>query len=332
MLHANLDFKNILIIDFGQLGDVIMSLPALDALRKKFPNAKITVMVGKAGASIVEIVGLADEVIMVDRIKLLRSNKLWAISEIFKIVKDVRRRKFDFVIDLHSLYETNLLGFISGARLRLYARRENRSLDFLSNFRPKPPVEDKKKHLTYFYLDVLAPLGLENKEAFVTFSPCPDDIENINKLLQEQDVKDKTLVGINLGAGHPSRCWNIDKFAEVAKKLSNENTQILVFFGPEEKDLVDEVKAKFPTDVIILNKLKLPELAAAFARLKVLIGNDTGPVHLGAVVGTPIVLILDQRAPTIFLPLAKQMKIVNVGTIEEITVDEVFQATQEFLG
>ena len=66
-------------------------------------------------------------------------------------------------------------------------------------------------------------------------------------------------------------------------------------------------------------------------RLKVLIGNDTGPVHLGAVVGTPIVLILDKRAPTIFLPLAKQMKIVNGGTIEEITVDEVFQATKEFL-
>ena len=234
MSHANLDFKNILIIDFGQLGDVIMSLPALDALRKKFPNAKITVMVGKAGASIVEIVGLADETIMVDRIKLLRSNKLWAISEIFKIVKDVRRRKFDFVIDLHSLYETNLLGFISGAKMRLYANRENRSLDFLSNFRPKPPVEDKKKHLTYFYLDALAPLGIENKEAFVTFAPRLADIESIDKLLQEHDVKDKTLIGINLGAGHPSRCWNIDKFAEVTKKLSTEKTQILVFLVPKK--------------------------------------------------------------------------------------------------
>ena len=68
-LPSTLKFQpqNILIIDFGQLGDVIMSLPALDALRKKFPNSKITVMVGKAGASIVEIVGLADAVIMVDR-------------------------------------------------------------------------------------------------------------------------------------------------------------------------------------------------------------------------------------------------------------------------
>ena len=229
------DFKNILIIDFGQLGDVIMSLPALDALRKKFPNSKITVMVGKAGASIVEIVGLADEVIMVDRIKLLRSNKIWAISQILKIVKDVRHRKFDFVIDLHSLYETNLLGYISGAQQRLYARRENRSLDFLSNFRPKPPVEDKKKHLTYFYLDALTPLGIENKEAFVTFTPRSADIENIDKLLKEKDIKDKILIGINLGAGHPSRCWNIDKFAEVAKKLSNENTQILVFFWSRRK-------------------------------------------------------------------------------------------------
>ena len=76
---------------------------------------------------------------------------------------------------------------------------------------------------------------------------------------------------------------------------------------------------------------QLPQVAAAFSRLSVLIGNDTGPVHLGAVVGTPIVLISDIRAPAVFLPLTEKLSIMRSGTIEEITVEEVFQAAQEFL-
>lgn len=326
------DFKNILIINFGQLGDVIMGLPAFDAVKKRFPGSKITIMVGKSGGDIIEIVGLADEKIVVDRVKLLRSNKFWSISQIFKILKDVRRRRFDLVIDLHSLYETNVLGFLSGAKHRLYANRENRSLDFLSNFRPRPPLEDKKKHLTEFYLEALKPLGIEDKELFVTFMPRAADLETVDRLLESHNVEGKQLVGINLGAGHPSRCWPLDKFAEVAGKLAeDENRRILVFFGPEEKDLLQEVEEKFPKNAIILNQLKLPQLAAAFTRLSVLIGNDTGPVHLGAVVGTSIVLILDKRAPTVFLPLAKKMTIINSDTVAEIAVPEVLQAARDFL-
>src|SRR5690242_21096755 len=83
------------------------------------------------------------------------------------MVSDVRRRLFDLVIDLHSLYETNILGFLSGARHRLYANRESRSLDFLGNFRHRPEKEDKSKHLSDFYLAVLAPLGVSgSKDSF----------------------------------------------------------------------------------------------------------------------------------------------------------------------
>lgn len=288
-------------------------------------------MVGKAGGEFVRIVGLADEVISVDRIKLLRGGKIKAISEILNIVKDVRRRKFDFVIDLHSLYETNLLGFVSGAEKRLFANRENRSLDFLSNFRPPPPREDKKKHLTDFYLDVLKPLGVEGAGSALTFSPKLEDIEGIEDLFQSMSIADKTLIGINLGAGHPSRCWDIGKFAEIASELSKGSDQVLIFFGPEEQAMWKEVKAKFPSEAIILDKLKLPRLAAAFARLKVLIGNDTGPVHLAAVVGTPIVLILDNRSPTVYLPLAERIRIVNSETIDKIPVRDVLRAARGFL-
>src|SRR6185369_15731616 len=114
------------------MGDVILALPALQAIRQKFPAARITVLIGKSSAMIAKLAGVFDEEIIVDRVELRDGNKLHSINKIRRLVKEIRRRKFDFIIDLHSLSETNLLGFLSGARKRLYANRENRSLDFFA--------------------------------------------------------------------------------------------------------------------------------------------------------------------------------------------------------
>ena len=111
--------RNILIIDFGQLGDVVMSLPALRAVREKFPFARITVVVGKPGAEIIDLSGYADATIEVDRVALRDGFKPLSILKVLDLIKDVRRRQFEFVIDLHSFSETNLLGFFSGAPQRL---------------------------------------------------------------------------------------------------------------------------------------------------------------------------------------------------------------------
>ncbi|MCA1638289.1 MAG: hypothetical protein LC768_08135 [Acidobacteria bacterium] len=158
----NFNPQNILVISFGQTGDVVLSLPALKAVREKFPQAKITALIGKSNTNIVEISGFVDEKITVDRVRLRDGGKIWSIGQVFKLVKEVRRRRFDFIIDLHSLYETNLLAFLSGAKYRLLAKRGNRSLDFLSNFQPAPPVFNRAKHLTDYYLSVLEPLDITN--------------------------------------------------------------------------------------------------------------------------------------------------------------------------
>lgn len=328
------DSQNILVLNFGQLGDVILSLPALCAIRQKFPFAKITVMCGKSVAEIVKLSGFSDEQIIVDRVKLRDSNKIWSIRQIFKIIGDVRRRNFDFVIDIHSLSETNLLGFFSGAKKRLYGNRESRSLDSLGNFHTKPPKEDKSKHLTDRYLDVLKALGIENPKRFVQISPPEKEIEEVSRLFECLEISNtKTLVGIFLGAGHPSRRWKLDNFVELAEKLVEDETlQVLVFLGPEEADLAEEVKTKFPKEVVIIEKLTLLQFFAALSFLRILISNDTGPMHLGAIGGVSIVLILDKNAPTTYLPLTEKLEIVSGKEIASISVEEVFQATLRMLG
>lgn len=324
--------QNILIINFGQIGDVVLSLPALKAVRERFPAARITLMIGKSGAAVVQMSNLADEQIVVDRVKLRDGNKLVSIKEILKISKDVRRRKFDFIIDLHSLYETNLLGFFSGASHRLYANRENRSLDFLANFHPKPPREDKSKHLAEHYLSVLAPLGIENVKPSVKFEPRASDLETVENFLRKYNVDNKKLVGFFPGAGNASRRWRLENFARLAQEIaSKESLRAIVFLGPEEKDLRAEIEKTFPSEAVIIDALTLPQFAAALSQLAVLISNDTGAVHIAAAVGTPVVLIMDKNAPTTYLPLASILRVVKSARLDEISVEEAFAATEEIL-
>jgi ADP-heptose:LPS heptosyltransferase len=320
--------QNILVLNFGQIGDVIMGLPAFQAIRKRFPKARITAMIGKSGADIVGITDFFDERIIVDRVALLRGNKLDSIGKILKIAADVRRQRFDFVIDIHSLYETNLLGFLSGAKSRLYANRENRSLDFLSNFQPKPPRENKKQHLTKHYLSVLEPLSVVNAPEFVEIAPRPADLETVENLFPAKNAGVK-IVGLFPGAGHPSRRWALRNFAETAKNLAeNENIQTMVFLGPEEKGLRSEIEKQFPVNNLIVDNLTLPQFMAALSRLDVLVSNDTGAVHIGAIAGTHVVLVMDERAPLTYLPLTKKLSVVNPATIEKIPVGEVLDAVR----
>ncbi|MBD0373804.1 MAG: glycosyltransferase family 9 protein [Pyrinomonadaceae bacterium] len=324
--------RNILVIDFGQLGDVVLSLPALRAIREKFPQARITVAVGKAAAPVVELSGYADAIIPVDRVALRDGPKPWAILGIFKLVKEVRRKEFDFVIDLHSLSETNLLGFFSGAAKRLYARRPGRSLDFLSRFDTRPPVEESKKHAVDRYLDVLVPLGIKDAPRAPRLRARAEDDRVIEKMLKKAKANTGApLIGLFPGAGHPSRRWPLTGFRDLADMLTrNDEVRIIVFAGPEEREMVAQVKGSFPRNTIIFDRLTIPQLAAAMSRLSVLVSNDTGPMHIAAAVGTSVVLLLDRRAPHTFLPVEGQHRIIQ-SAIAHITTEEVYGAARELL-
>jgi len=332
---VNFDPRNILVIDFGQLGDVVLSLPALRAIRERFPKAKITVAVGKPGAEIVDLSGWADSTVVVDRVALRDGLKVVSLARIARLITAVRRLQFDFVIDLHSLAETNLLGFLSGAPKRLYSRRPGRSLDFLGNFRPRPPVEDnhRERHLIDRYLDVLSPLELKSANRLPQLKTRAADDAVVEQLLKQVKADSGTpLVGLFPGAGHPSRRWPLERFAELADFLvRNDQVRILVFVGPEERIFIPDIRRRFPPATVILEKLTIPQVAAAQARLAVFVSNDTGPMHIASAVGAPVVLLLDKRAPRSYLPQGERHRIIYSSVIEDITVEEVYVAARTVL-
>jgi ADP-heptose:LPS heptosyltransferase len=329
------DPRNILVIDFGQLGDVVLSLPALRAIREKFPQARITVAVGKPCAPIVDLSGYVDATIVVDRVALRDGSKALAVFRIGRIVREVRRAQFDFVIDLHSLSETNLLGFLSGAPRRLYARRPGRSLDILSNFHPKPPVEDNRptKHAIDRYLDVLIPLGIKDAPRIPRLPTRAEDDASIEQMLKKEKANTNTpLVGLFPGAGHPGRRWPLERFSELAERLvRNDGVRVVIFAGPEEREMVREMKTLFPRQTIVLDKLTIPQLAAALARLSVFVSNDTGPMHIATAVGTSVVALLDRPTPNSFIPIEERHRVIYSHKISLMTTDEVYEATREVL-
>ncbi len=249
--------RNILVIDFGQLGDVVMSLPALGAIRARFPHARITIAVGKPGAEVIEMSGSADATISVDRVALRDGFKPLSVLRVFQVVKDVRGRKFDFVIDLHSFSETNLLGFLSGAPKRLFSRRRGRSLDFLANFRPLPAIEEgnRTRHQVDRYLDVLLPLGIKDAPRVPRLATQAEQGREVDALLRKSKADvGAPLIGLFPGAGHESRRWPLERFAQLADSLiRNDGARPIVFAGPEERELVSQMRQLFPAGTVILD-------------------------------------------------------------------------------
>lgn len=329
------DPKKILVIDFGQLGDVVLSLPALRSIRARFPKAHITIAVGNPGAEVINLSGYGDDTIVVDRVALRDGFKPLSLFRVFELVKDVRRRKFDFVIDLHSLSETNLLGFLSGAPKRLYSRRHGRSLEYLANFHPRPPAEKEssERHLVDRYLDVLIPLGVKSANRVPQLKTRKADDLVVDRIFGKAKVAMGTpLVGLFPGAGHPGRRWPLEKFAELADYLMrNDDLRVLVFAGPEEQTLVSEMRTIFPPHTLILDNLTITELAAALARLAVFVSNDTGPMHIAVAVGTSVVALLDRPTPNSFVPIESHHRVMYGERIHDITTDEVYAVARELL-
>ena len=331
----NADFKpsNILVIDFGQLGDVVMSLPALRAIRTRFPNAQITVAVGKPGGDLINLSGYANDVLEVDRVSLRDGPTLISIGRILKFVSRVRQAKFDFVIDLHSYYETNLLGFLSGAPHRLYSRRSNRSLDFLSNFKPQPAKEVESTHLIDRYLDLLKPLGVQNPSRVPTLNTNAAADFAVEALLKKEKAQSgELLVGMFPGAGHPGRIWPVERFAELADFLvRNDRVRVVVFTGPEERSKVPEMRPLFPRSTIFFDRLTISQLVSAQARLTVFISNDTGPAHIAAAAGTPVIVIMDRPDPHSYTPAGDSNRLIFGPSITEIPVAQVYRAAHELI-
>ena len=214
-------FKNILIIKPSSLGDIVLALPALSALRRNFPDAEISWLVRPEFVLLIENHPHLSRTILFDRRFL---GKAWyhprAFAALVAFVRRLRRAKFDAVIDLQGLFRTAVFGWLSGCKKRLgmTAARE-----FASLFYTDKVIQDADSiHLIDYYLKIIRQTGAT--ETTVNFVLPVDSAadDSIKKLLADYNVgPDKYAVFVP-GSAHADKCWPLERFAALADKISSQ--------------------------------------------------------------------------------------------------------------
>ncbi len=322
--------ERLLILHFGQLGDSVLSLPAVEALRDHFDHARVIVLASSSAAQIFRLAGFP-EVWPVDRVRWKHAPAR-ALVEIPLLVARLYRERFDLAVDFHTFSETSLLAWAAGIPQRVAMLRPTRGIARLITH--KPPMDDPDGVLLDRYCTVLAPLGIEVHDRHPRLTPPPDAITTAQQRLAalEPEWHACEWLGICPGAGHPSRRWPATRFVEVVRALRQQagpRFRALVFAGPEEAEAVLAPFTQVP-EVRIIRGLNVPQLAAALARCRLLVTNATGPSHIAAAVGTPVVTIGEIPAFDPVGPTPASVRAIRAArVVADIAAPEVIAATLE---
>ena len=330
-LGSHEDPKKILAIRFMRLGDVILLLPALARLKAQYPKAHLTLLTDERCAPLAEMCPYIDEVMPVNRLAMRDGPMLPSIKAIANLIGDIRRRRFDVVIDFLSFRETNLLTWISGAAYRLGMKRHDRSyLSFCFN-RP-PVVEDKALHVAdMFQLVVTAVAGAQTEAP----QPSPLVLSDPMRAWGMQNAPELPIVSLYVGAPVPVRRWPADRFAQVADfAIERLGASVLVLAGEPESEIAESVRrlCRKPEKVSVFSHVDIPQLAVLIARSRLLISNDTGPMHLGPALGIPTLGIFSVGYPEHFRPLGEHSRFVRANPIRNLSTEAVMRHLEQMWG
>lgn len=336
----------ILIRGVNWIGDAVMTLPALRALRLADPDSRITLLVKPWVSPLFEKDPNVDEIILYsDEYKGLRGR--------LRLANILRGHGFCEAILFQNAFEAAILTFLAGIPERIGYNRDARG--FLLT--KAVPFDDHAKGLHHieYYLNLLNKAG-------VAFKKTPPWIYlSIDERLQARDtLRDmkRPVVAVNPGAAYgSSKRWRPERFAEVARRVITELTgSVIILGGPSETGLAEEVVGEIrgrksnpelsTPDSQLLNmsgRANLRELAALISECDVLVTNDSGPMHIGYAVGAPLVAIFGSTSPQLTGPLDKGSIIIrreldcapcfarecrkkDLKCMDQITSEEVFDA------
>lgn len=285
------EIERLLLIHFGQLGDSVLALPAAQALRERFGHSRVVVLASSSAAQIFRLAGFP-EVWAVDRVGWKQAPAR-ALLEIPALVMRIYAQRFDLSVDFHTFSETNLLAWAAGIPRRVAMLRRTRSIPRLITH--KPPWDDAEGVLLHRYCTVLEPLGIAVKDRCPRLTPPAEAVKAARRRMAEVEPEWHVCewLGVCPGAGHASRRWPAPRFVEVIRSLAAQagpRFRALIFAGPEESE---ETLAPFRgvKEARIVRGLSIPQLTAALQHCRLLVTNATGPSHIAAAVGTPVVTI-----------------------------------------
>jgi len=286
--------RRLLAVRVDNLGDVLMTTPALAAAAESLPGVQITLLGGPAAAPLAPHLPMLREVIAT-RVPWVPGEV--APQEDHALVARLAAARFDaaviFTVCTQSALPAAMLCRLAGIPLRLAHVREN-PYGLLSDWVPETDlVLDDARHEVRRQLDLVGHVGWTTADERLRFRLRERDVERIDAWLDgEHDAgDDRPLVVVHVGATAPSRRWPAERFGQAADVLAYEQGARIVFTGSaDEAALVAAARAcmKQPSHALV-GRLTLGQLGALIARADLLLGNNSGPAHLAAALGTPVV-------------------------------------------
>lgn len=328
--------QHILVIHVAGLAKTTLALPALRSLRAHLPQSRITVAASTAAADLIRLAGCADEVLAVGRFRHAELLNPSAFFRSTKSVNELRHSNFDLAIEFGKNTEAGIVLNLAAPSKRLKQKPgANKGLSgileqFSEAISPKASVD----HLAYQYLKKLEPLDVRPIEAEPRLNTDPVADEQFEKLLHKHAVEyGELLIGLHPGAGEIRHRWPEERFVSIGSRLiHNFNARVLVFAGPQERGLAKRIVGQLPAKrAITIQSPKLPDLVSAFARLSLLIANHSGPAHVAAAAGAPVVAISTFGKHSSTDLLGSRCEHVRASHIAMISEEAVYEAACRLL-
>ncbi len=282
-------YRHILVVRTDRMGDMIVTTPLFAAIKRAYPQCRLTVLASAAGAAVAQAHPAVDAV-EVDSREAKGSGWRGTLS----LACRLRRLRCDAAVVVYAKHRLALAVWL--ARIPVRVGPGQRGYSFLFN---RPVFQDHRhppiRHESAYSLDLLRPLGIEpDPAARPRWQVAPNDLATVRELLASNGIAaERTLVTIHPGCGGSSLNWTPQRYAELADALIAERGVAVVVTGAaHETELVRQVCTAMRSPALNLaGQLSVAQLAALIASSALYIGSSTGPSHLAAAVGTPVVAL-----------------------------------------
>ncbi len=305
--------QRILIIKPSSLGDVVHALPVLAAARATYPRAYLAWLVGTSIAPLLARHPLLDEVIEFDRRRygrMLQNPRI--LAEFVRFVRDLRRRRFDLVLDLQGLARSGFLAWATGARQRVGFRAARELAWAFYTRRVVTPAGDTHAVEKNVALARAAGLRLDRPE--FPLGLRPEELDHARaRITTAAGGPLPAFTAVVPGARWPSKQWPAEKFAELIDALhAAGRPPVVLLGGPDERPLAAAiVRAVHAPVVDLCGQTDVRALAAVLALAQQVICCDSGPMHIAAALGTPIVAVFGPTNPARTGPYAADAQVVS---------------------
>jgi heptosyltransferase-2 len=340
-----LQADNILIRGTNWIGDAVMTLPAIAAVRNTFPGARITILVKPWVADIFRLCPNIDEIMLFQS-----PGPHEGLAGKWRIARDIRKKQFDVAILLQNAIEAAIIAFLAGIPVRAGYNSDGRGLLLTHSVVRTKAI--REVHQTDYYLEMVKALGCRPAGRETVLTLGKDDERLAGELLAGYGLQDsRLLVGMAPGATYgPAKKWFPERFSSVADRLADRfSAQIILFGSSEDNDTAAKVQAqaKYPM-FDLTGKTGLREAMAMMARCRLFISNDSGLMHVAAALGVPTVAIFGSTNPATTSPPGQNNIIIHKNVacspclktdcptdfqcMDLIGVDDVYAATVRLLG